>query len=117
MGRVRLAILGIALTLAFGATAAHAVQHTYIGPEGTQPYGVAFDSPSNYPTANKVWRPVGAYETIYYTDGSTYWGYKRNADENPVVWPYSGGYAKSVCQYSDHFYQGYLSNVTCKYET
>lgn len=117
MAKVRLVALAFALALALGVTAAHATQHTYFGPEGSQPYGVQFASGWNYPIANKAWRPVGAFETIYYTDDSTGWGYKRNADENPIVWPYSGGYAKSTCTYSDHDYQGYLYNVTCKYET
>jgi hypothetical protein len=110
-------MLAIGLALAFGVTAAQAVQHTYFGPEATQQYGVPYQSPWNYPTANKAWRPLGYYESVYYTDGSTAWGFKRNANENPVVWPYSGGYAMSVCIYSDSFYQGSLPNVTCKYET
>lgn len=117
MPRLRVLVLGVVLTLMFGATTAKATQHLYFGPESTQTYGVAYTSGWNYPTANKAWRPPAYYETLYYTDGSTYWGYKRNWDENPIVWPYSGGYAKSVCIYSDHDFQGTLYPVTCKYET
>lgn len=117
MKGIHLITLLAVVALAVGVTAANATQHTYFGPEWGQPYGYAYESAWNYPTANKAWRPLGYYETIYYTDGSTAWGYKRNYSENPIVWPYSGGYAKSVCIYSDYEIQGTLYPVTCKYET
>lgn len=114
---VRAAALA-AVVVALSATAASATIQTYFGPAWTQQYGVRYDSGGyNYPNWNRAYRPLWYYETIHYWDGCcTSWGFKRNYDENPIVWPNPGGYAWSTCMYSDGDIQGSLDDVTCQFD-
>lgn len=102
---------------ALTAGSAHAVVHTYYGPEWDAYYGPAYKSGYNWPTTNRVYRPIGRYMSIWYTDDSTAWGFKRNYWDNPLVWPFSGGYARSVCAHSDNEIQYPIPTVTCQYIT
>lgn len=117
MSRLKTILLIVVASFALSSSTAGATQFTYSGPEWYAIYGVANTSGWNYPQLNRVYRPAGYYFTIYYTDGSTYWGYKRNFWDNPLVWPYAGGYAKSVCIHSDHDFTEPMYPVTCQYLT
>ena len=118
-GRTRLSVLLVAAFLgALTWTAgANATVWTYYGPAWDAYYGEANTSGWNYPDTNRVYRPLYFWFTIYYTDGSTAWGYKRNYWDNPLVWPYAGGYARSVCAHSDGGYPDPIQSVTCQYIT
>jgi hypothetical protein len=98
------------------ATYPYGTQHQYFG-TATAYYGVANKSGFNYPQWNRVYRPLYHYFSLWYTDDSTAWGFKRNYTENPLVWPDPGGYAKSVCSHSDSEIQTPQYPVTCQYAT
>jgi hypothetical protein len=114
--RASVAVLGAAVLLAWPGSARAAV-HDYYGPYAWGFYGVEEASGWNNPDRNRVYRPLGYYYTIYYTDDYTAWGYKRNYWDNPLVWPYAGGYAKSACIHSDHYYTDPQWPVSCQYIT
>lgn len=111
------AIVIAAVSFGLLAGTASATVHTYFGPAHTAYYGFSYQSGFNYPQTNRVYRPLYHYFTLYYTDGQYAWGYKRNYWDNPMIWPYPGGYARSACGHSDDEIQDPQYPVTCQYIT
>lgn len=70
--RALIAVFGAAVFLAWPGSA-QATVHDYYGPYATGFYGVEEASGWNNPDTNRVYRPLGYYYTVYYTDGSTAW--------------------------------------------
>lgn len=114
-GRLCLLAVAMAIMAAVSASAGYATVHTYYGPEYYAYYGYAHESGYNWPTTNRVYRPLWRYFSIWYTDDVSAWGFKRNYWDNPLVWPYAGGYARSVCAHSDNEIQDPQYPVTCQY--
>ena len=114
-------LIGILLAAAGGADSRasypYGSQHTYFGPEGSAIYRVEYRTGFNYPQWNRVYRPLYKYFSIYYTDGTSRWGFKRNFLDNPLVWPYAGGYGRSACIHSDDNFQAPQYPVTCQHAT
>jgi hypothetical protein len=120
-GAGRAPVIFLALTLAFAcvllsAGTANATVHTYYGTADAY-YGIANKSGYNFPDLNRVYRPLYVYFSVYYTDDVNAWGFKRNWWDNPLVWPYAGGYARSVCMHSDGDFPDPWGPTTCQYVT
>ena len=103
--RVKLALVAAVARFALATSAAQATVHTYFGPEWGRRYGVANKSGWNWPTTNRVYRLLLLDLVHGRLDG-----FKRNYWDNPLVWPYAGGYARSVCAHSDNELQGIIES-------
>lgn len=115
--RFKLLIASAVVAFVVLAGGAAAAIHTYFGPGGAAEYGVRYASAYNEMQWNRVYRPVGFWFTLYYSDDQFAYQYERNWWDNPFWHNNPGGYRRSVCIHSDHDWPYPIDPTTCQYGT